>query len=221
MCAAKKHRMQLNELLNLNEGINTVRIFKEPLKHIGSHQSRIWAGKALNEGCALARALSHRAVNPFAKILKRHRYGILNHCDYPIHSGEPEGVNNKIKVIKRKAYGFHDLRYFTLKIPQACYNAFGEKRYDFISLLSAVRRQNRGWWWVMCVGPRHLLSSAHSDRTIRIEAESLSSGQRRLNHLRRQPTAYSGYQAIRRVCDLVFPGDRHAQPGAQLGASRS
>ena len=32
------------------------------------------------------------------------------------------GVNNKIKVIKRKAYGFHDLRYFTLKIYQAFYN---------------------------------------------------------------------------------------------------
>jgi len=36
--------------------------------------------------------------------------------------GKLEGVNNKIKVIKRKAYGFHDLRYFTLKIFQACYN---------------------------------------------------------------------------------------------------
>jgi len=33
-----------------------------------------------------------------------------------------EGVNNKIKVIKRKAYGFHDLRYFTLKIYQAFTN---------------------------------------------------------------------------------------------------
>ena len=49
-------------------------------------------------------------------------FRILNHCDYPIHTGKLEGVNNKIKVIKRKAYGFHDLRYFTLKIYQAFYN---------------------------------------------------------------------------------------------------
>ena len=41
---------------------------------------------------------------------------------YPIHTGKLEGVNNKIKVIKRKAYGFHDLRYFTLKIYQAFSN---------------------------------------------------------------------------------------------------
>ena len=33
-----------------------------------------------------------------------------------------KGVNNKIKVMKRKAYGFHDLQYFTLKIYQAFYN---------------------------------------------------------------------------------------------------
>jgi len=33
-----------------------------------------------------------------------------------------KGVNNKIKVIKRKAYGFHELRYFELKIYQAFFN---------------------------------------------------------------------------------------------------
>jgi len=38
---------------------------------------------------------------------------------YPIHSGKLEGVNNKIKVIERKAYGYHDRRYFSLKIIQA------------------------------------------------------------------------------------------------------
>ena len=43
-------------------------------------------------------------------------------CEYRIHNGKLEGVNNKIKVIKRKAYGFHDLRYFELKIYQAFFN---------------------------------------------------------------------------------------------------
>ena len=42
-----------------------------------------------------------------------HRYGILSHCDFPIHTGKLEGVNIKIKVSKRKACGFHGLRYFT------------------------------------------------------------------------------------------------------------
>jgi transposase len=34
-------------------------------------------------------------------------------------TGKLEGVNNKIKVIKRTAYGFHDLDYFALKVKQA------------------------------------------------------------------------------------------------------
>jgi transposase len=55
-------------------------------------------------------------------MLDHYRYGILNHCDHPIHTGILEGVNNKIKVIKRKAYGFQDLRYFSLKIIQAFAN---------------------------------------------------------------------------------------------------
>jgi transposase len=73
---------------------------------------------ALDQWCAPARSLKHRALNQFAKMLERHRYGILNHCDYPIHISKLEGVNNKIKVIKRKAYGYHDLRFFTLKTHQ-------------------------------------------------------------------------------------------------------
>ncbi|MFO8239528.1 MAG: transposase [Dissulfuribacterales bacterium] len=61
------------------------------------------------------------ALNSFVKRLERHRYGILNHCEYPVHTGKLEGVNNKIKVIKRKVYGFYDVRYFELKIYQAVF----------------------------------------------------------------------------------------------------
>ena len=118
----KRHREQLKQLLELNEVINTVMILKDQLKHIWSYRSRTWANKAIDNWCALAKLLNIRVLNNFCKMLNRHRYGILNHCEYPIHTGKLEGVNNKIKVIKRKAYGFHDLRYFTLKIYQAFYN---------------------------------------------------------------------------------------------------
>lgn len=97
-------------------------ILKDQLKHIWSYKSRTWANKALDNWCNLALSLNNRSLNSFVKMLERHRYGILNHCEHPIHNGKLEGVNNKIKVIKRKAYGFHDLRYFTLKIYQAFFN---------------------------------------------------------------------------------------------------
>ena len=118
----QSQREQLRQLLDINEVINTVMILKEQLKHIWSYRSRTWAAKSIEHWCDLANSINNRSVNSFAKTLKRYRYGILNHCDSPIHTGKLEGVNNKIKVIKRKAYGFHDLRYFTLKIYQAFSN---------------------------------------------------------------------------------------------------
>ena len=118
----QNQRAQLKQLLELNEVINTVMILKEQLKRIWSYHSRSWATKAIDHWCALANSINNRSLSSFAKMLNRYRDGIVNHCDYPIHTGKLEGVNNKIKVIKRKAYGFHDLRYFTLKIYQAFYN---------------------------------------------------------------------------------------------------
>jgi len=43
----KDHRQQLEELLALNEVINTVMILKDKLKHIWAYRSRTWAEKAL------------------------------------------------------------------------------------------------------------------------------------------------------------------------------
>ena len=55
----------------------------------------------------------------FAKRLKPYLPGILAHCWHRLHTSLLEGINNKIKVIKRIAYGFRDDAYFFLKIRAA------------------------------------------------------------------------------------------------------
>jgi len=112
-------RRHLRELLDLNEPLFTMLILKEKLKRLWEYRRRSWAARALEAWCALARSMGHPLVTRFARCLERHAYGILNHCDYPIHTSRLEGVNNKIKVIKRKAYGYLDNRYFALKVIQA------------------------------------------------------------------------------------------------------
>jgi len=52
----------------------------------------------------------------FAKTLRYHYLAILNYHYCPITSGPLEGLNNKIKTLKRKSYGFRDQQYFKLKI---------------------------------------------------------------------------------------------------------
>ena len=115
----RKARAHLKKLLALNETLSIVMILKDLLKRIWRYRSRWWARRRLREWVDLAQTVDHPDVRRFAKSLERHEYGILNHCDYPINTAKLEGTNNTIKVIKRKAYGFHDQRYFSLKAIQA------------------------------------------------------------------------------------------------------
>lgn len=48
--------------------------------------------------------------------LMAHMTGILNYFDYRITNGRMEGTNNKIKTLKRQAYGFRDKVYFRLRL---------------------------------------------------------------------------------------------------------
>ncbi len=112
----------LSELLRINQNLFILAILKDKLKAIWQYKRVGWARKALVAWCGIARLVGHKAVNTFAKRLEKYAYGIINHCHYPIHTSRLEGVNNKIKVIKRKAYGFQDNRYFILKVKQAFAN---------------------------------------------------------------------------------------------------
>ncbi len=70
-----------------------------------------WYNMALESGI---KPLQH-----FAKVLKPYLKGIVSHAEHPLHTSVLEGINNKIKVIKRMAYGYRDTDYFFLKIRAA------------------------------------------------------------------------------------------------------
>jgi transposase len=50
------------------------------------------------------------------KTLREHQAGILAYYNFRISTGPLEGTNNKIKTMKREAYGYRDEEFFTLKI---------------------------------------------------------------------------------------------------------
>jgi transposase len=112
-------RQALKELLAANATLNTVYILKDQLREIWRCSDPALATKALDGWCALAEQSGITPLATFARNLRRHEKGIVNHCLYPLHTGRLEGINNKIKVIKRQAYGFRDDAYFILKIKGA------------------------------------------------------------------------------------------------------
>jgi transposase len=115
----EKEIIRLEKVLKVNRTLSTAYILKDYLKEIYRHRDREQADMSLKEWCSLACESENSELKRFARKLKRHRENILNHCDYPIHTGKLEGMNNTLKVIKRDAYGFIDIRYFILKAKQA------------------------------------------------------------------------------------------------------
>lgn len=108
-------RERLEELLGANQALNTVYVLKDQLKQLFRYRRAGWARRALRQWCDLALGSDITPLQRFARNLLAHEDGILNHARYPIHTGVLEGVHNRIKVIKRQAYGFRDDRYFILK----------------------------------------------------------------------------------------------------------
>jgi len=114
-----KQRDQLEAILELNETLSIIYVLKDLLKMLYYYSDREKVKETLDDWCSMASTIKYKSVQSFIKKLRNHEYGILNHADYPISTSPLEGMNNKIKVIKRKAYGFHDSKYFTLKVKQA------------------------------------------------------------------------------------------------------
>ena len=112
-------RVRLRELLATNQTLFTVYVLKDDLKRLWEYRypgaaRRFWADwyrRALESGIP--------ALVRFARRLEPYLPGILAHCRWPLHTSVLEGVNNKIKVLKRMAYGYRDDDYFFLKIRAA------------------------------------------------------------------------------------------------------
>ena len=111
--------IRLDELLAANAPLATVYLLKTELKEV-------WFAPSVREGAQRWRRWYQMAIDSqlapaiqFAKRLKKYLRGILASAIYQMNSSILEGVNNKIKVIKRMAYGFRDSAYFFLKIKAA------------------------------------------------------------------------------------------------------
>jgi transposase len=107
---------RLSELLALNKRLFTVYLLKDDLKRLWQYRSPYWAERFFRGWYRRAIYSKIEPLKKFARMLKRRLPGILAHCRYPIHTSVLEGINNKIKVIKRVAYGYRDEEYFFLKI---------------------------------------------------------------------------------------------------------
>jgi transposase len=111
--------VHLDELLAVNLPLTTVYLLKTQLKELWYAPSIKVARKRWREWYCLAMESGLKPLITFAKRLKLYLEGIVASARFHLQTSVLEGMNNRIKVIKRMAYGYRDTEYFFLKIKAA------------------------------------------------------------------------------------------------------
>jgi len=111
--------VQLEELLAANHDLFVVYVLRDALKDLWAYRHAGYAARAWRSWYRKALRSRIQPLVTFARRLRPYLPGILAHCRWPLGTNLIEGINNKIKVIKRMAYGFRDDAYFFLKIRAA------------------------------------------------------------------------------------------------------
>jgi transposase len=112
----RNEESRLEEALKLNKPLATAYYLKEDLRQFWDQPGKRLATAFLDGWIKRAQASGVGMLKQMAKTLEAHRSGLLAYYDYPISTGPLEGTNNKIKTMKRQAYGFRDHEFFKLKI---------------------------------------------------------------------------------------------------------
>jgi transposase len=123
----RDEKTKLEEALALNKSLATAYYLKEDLRQFWEQPGKKFGTLFLNGWIKRAEASGIKILQQMAKTLAAHRSGLLAYHDVMITSGPMEGTNNKIKTMKRQAYGFRDKEFFKLKIL-----AIHETRYELV-----------------------------------------------------------------------------------------
>jgi transposase len=108
----------LKLLFNANRRLYTAYLLKESFEQLWSYETPGWARRFFDNWRASLKWQRLKPYEKFAAMIEAHWDGIVAYChtDNKVALGFVEGLNNKIRVIQRRAYGFRDEEYLRLKI---------------------------------------------------------------------------------------------------------
>lgn len=109
-----RHRLDI--LLKANAPLYEMHTMKEQLRRFWELQNEKEALSFLIRWVLDAMSSDIKQLRNFSYTLAEHFMGIFRYYPHRITNGLLEGLNNKIKTMKRQAYGFRDMDYFTLRL---------------------------------------------------------------------------------------------------------
>jgi transposase len=111
-------RTALKQLLKANKRLNTAYLLKESFGQLWDYQQEGWARRFFEQWRSALKWQRLPSFEKFAAMIERHWDGITAYCrpENKVSLGFVEGLNNKIRVIQRRAYGLRDEEYLRLKV---------------------------------------------------------------------------------------------------------
>ena len=111
-------RKNLKLLLAANKRLNTAYLLKESFGQLWDYNREAWARKFFDNWRASLKWQRLKPYEKFAEMIERHWDGLAAYCkpENKVSLGFVEGLNNKIRVMQRRAYGLRDAEYLRLKV---------------------------------------------------------------------------------------------------------
>jgi transposase len=111
-------RISLRELMKANKRLSTAYLLRESFGQLWNYRSEAWARRFFDNWKDSLKWQRLKPYEQFAELIERHWDGIASYCnpENKVPLGFVEGLNNKIRVIQRRAYGLRDEEYLRLKI---------------------------------------------------------------------------------------------------------
>ncbi len=111
-------RKNLKLLLAANKRLNTAYVLKESFGQLWDYNREAWARKFFENWRGSLKWQRLKPYEKFADMIERHWDGIAAYCqpENKVALGFVEGLNNKIRVLQRRAYGLRDAEYLRLKV---------------------------------------------------------------------------------------------------------
>jgi transposase len=111
-------RKALEILLKANKRLNTAYLLKESFSQLWEYRQEGWARKFFENWRTSLKWQRLRPYEEFAEMIEGHWDGIAAfiQLENKVSLGFVEGLNNKIRVIQRRAYGLRDDEYLRLKV---------------------------------------------------------------------------------------------------------
>ena len=111
-------RRGLRLLFKANKRLHTAYLLKESFEQLWDYESPAWARRFFEHWRDALKWQRLKPYEKFAAMIDKHWDGIAAYChaDNKVALGFVEGLNNKIRALQRRAYGFRDEDYLRLKI---------------------------------------------------------------------------------------------------------